>query len=251
MRRERAPLADRLRARAADRPDLQRSQAAMRGLLMVERGAAAEIAGLDERDAEATACRLVRRGQAVNAAADHEQVELRSTRARQRSRARMEALLSYSRAPCHLRSRPPLPTSASTGTGTFTISKSRRTRSARRASSPISISITSRSCITCCGSSTSTATAAGRCSKSAAARAPTSARFASGGAHRLRRRSVAVRDRAGAAELRAAGAAGRFARSRRRAPAVCRRRVRSGLRPRRRPVHARSAARSSTSAAAC
>ena len=72
---ERAPLVDAL-PRAPQVAGSERSQAAVRRLLMIERRAAAEIAGFDERDPQSAACRLVRAGQAVNAAADDQQVEL-------------------------------------------------------------------------------------------------------------------------------------------------------------------------------
>ena len=63
-----------IRARDRRRPDPQRPQAAVRGLLMVERGAAAEIGRLDERHAQPAARRVVRAGEPVDAAADDEHV---------------------------------------------------------------------------------------------------------------------------------------------------------------------------------
>ena len=123
-------------------------------------------------------------------------------------------------------------------------------RSARAGSSTISISIISRSSITCCGSSTSTAIAAARCSRSAAAPASIWR-----GSPRAARRSTGVDLAASAIDLARAnfaqqGLDGRLPRRRRRAAAVPRRRVRSGLRARRRPVHRRTRSGWSTSAAA-
>ena len=72
---QRATLRDRF-ARAIDPSGLERSQPAMDGLLMIERGAAAEVRRLDERRPEAAARGVVRDRQAVDAAADDEQVVL-------------------------------------------------------------------------------------------------------------------------------------------------------------------------------
>jgi hypothetical protein len=54
---------------------------------MVERGAAAEISRLHERNAKTTACRFVRAGETVNAAADDEQVVGNAFESRQITRA--------------------------------------------------------------------------------------------------------------------------------------------------------------------
>src|SRR3954463_9365342 len=102
----------------------------MDGLLMIERRPTAKIATFDQGDAQSAACRIVGGGETVNAAADHQQVELVQLEAREIAAAHGSAL-SYSRVTCHHRALLPMPRSASTGTGTFTISKSRRTRSDR------------------------------------------------------------------------------------------------------------------------
>ena len=54
---------------------LQVTQPAVNGAQMIERGAAAEVAALDERDCEAALRAVTRDGQTMDAAADDEDVE--------------------------------------------------------------------------------------------------------------------------------------------------------------------------------
>ena len=54
---------------------LQIAQAAVQRAMVVERGAAAEVVPIDQRDVQAARRRIPRRHQAVDAAADDEQVE--------------------------------------------------------------------------------------------------------------------------------------------------------------------------------
>ena len=205
IRAMRATFEDAL-PRTAQAGRLQRSQPAVHGLLMVERGAAAEVARFDERRAQAAAGGFVRDRQSVDAAADDEHVVSALRSSRERSRARMRCALFYSSGAvshpdaCHDRL-----TSATTGTSTFTISKSRRIRLVRPAFSPTSINIISRSCTICCGWSTSTATAASACSRSGCGAGHRSGPLRQGRRDRHRRRPVAVGDRPGATEFRAAG----------------------------------------------
>ena len=73
--RECATLADAL----AGKPEMtgsERPQSAVRGLLMIERRAAAKVPGLDERDAQASARCVVGRGEPVDSPAHDEQIEL-------------------------------------------------------------------------------------------------------------------------------------------------------------------------------
>ena len=74
MRATRAPLAHRL-ARAREVERLQVAQPAVDRAQVVERGAAAEVVALDERDRQAALRRVVGDRQAVDAAADDEHVE--------------------------------------------------------------------------------------------------------------------------------------------------------------------------------
>ena len=60
--------------RALQAGGLERTQAAMDGLLMIERCRAAEVASLDQRRAQSTARPLVGDGQAMDAAAHDEQI---------------------------------------------------------------------------------------------------------------------------------------------------------------------------------
>ena len=62
-------------ARAIEPSGLQRAQAAVRGLLLVERDAAAEVRCFDERHAEAAARCLIREREPVNAASDDGDIE--------------------------------------------------------------------------------------------------------------------------------------------------------------------------------
>ena len=71
--RERPSLANRF-PRAADVARSQRAQTPVHGLLMVERRAAAEVVGFDQRDAEAAARGVVRARQPVDAPADDQQI---------------------------------------------------------------------------------------------------------------------------------------------------------------------------------
>ena len=80
--RHRAPFEDAL-ASAAQACGLQRAQAAVDGLLVVEGGAAAEVASFDERRAQASAGGLVSDREAVDAAADHQHVVCRRREARE------------------------------------------------------------------------------------------------------------------------------------------------------------------------
>ena len=213
---------------------LQRSQAAVQRLVVVEGGAGAEVALVDERHRQAAQRRVPRREGAVDAGADDEQIEAwcppggggrapsvgHCTIAELHDRPSTIAQL-LERA--HPRSR-----------------DDRRTRSARASSSTISTTIASTSCTTCPSWSTSTAM------RPATARGRLRHRHRSG-ALRQRRRLVTgvdlsqTADRSGAAELRAARPArGESARRQRRGAAVRRRVVRRRLRPRRAAVHRRS-----------
>ena len=71
--RQSPPLANGF-TRAPEVTGSQRAQAAMRGLLMIERRAAAEVRRLDECRPEAAAGSFIRTRQPVNATADHQHV---------------------------------------------------------------------------------------------------------------------------------------------------------------------------------
>ena len=71
--RERAPLTDRLE-RAIEPRRLQRPQAAVRRLLMVERRCAAKVPRLDERGTKPPAPRFVRDREPVDASSDDEKI---------------------------------------------------------------------------------------------------------------------------------------------------------------------------------
>ncbi len=75
--RQGAALADRA-AGVTQPPVLQRSQPAVHGALMIERGGAAEIVGVDERGLQPAAGGVVGDRQAVDAAADDEKIEGRA-----------------------------------------------------------------------------------------------------------------------------------------------------------------------------
>jgi hypothetical protein len=70
---ERSTFPDRLPG-ATEAPGLQRAQAAMRRLLVIERGTAAEVSGLDERDGEAAARGVIGESQAMNATTHDQEV---------------------------------------------------------------------------------------------------------------------------------------------------------------------------------
>ena len=94
--RQRAPLANRF-ARPAETHRLERAQSAVRGLLVIEGDAAAEVVRLDERGAQSAAGGLVGDRQPVDAAADHEEIEYGPDSSRLTSRGCMEELLLYSK----------------------------------------------------------------------------------------------------------------------------------------------------------
>src|SRR5205085_9402908 len=71
---ERAPLEDRL-ARVSQTAALQRSQAAVRGALVVERRRGADVSLVDERNRQSAGGGRQRRRQPVDAAADDQQIE--------------------------------------------------------------------------------------------------------------------------------------------------------------------------------
>ena len=123
---EGAPLANRL-AHPGDVGGLQIAQPAVDGLEMIEGGRGAEVAALDQRHRQPALRGVVRGREAIDAAADDEQVEFGGGQAREIS---IHARISYSRRRCrsvHLHAPPSAP-SASTGKRTSTISKSRGIR---------------------------------------------------------------------------------------------------------------------------
>ena len=77
---------------------LQRPQSAVHRSLMVERGAAAKVAGVDERRLKPAARRVVGSRQTMDPAADHEEVE-RGRGERIEVARTHEGVSFYSRAP--------------------------------------------------------------------------------------------------------------------------------------------------------